>query len=121
MVEPALPIASQRGFQVWRYLVSHRQLLLRSNKGEDNDTRVEVLFKNVTAINLPTHLDGLTIEEPSDGDEQRLAIDFHPVLEPGQRIYRVRGLTYNGHIIAGAVFTAEDTGDYQDSSPLLRE
>lgn len=53
---------SERPFQMWRYSVGHSMLLLRSTKDEQHDTRVDVLFKRVERLDLPTVCQGLTIE-----------------------------------------------------------
>lgn len=91
---------SDRHFQVWRYEVGHAQLLLRSVKGDDHGSRIDVLFKAVQAIDLPTTFDGLQIER--DGDR-----------------YAVSGIGWSGGVIAGACFQAEDAGEYYEPSPFV--
>jgi hypothetical protein len=54
--------SSDRRFQLWSYRVSHSQLLLRSVKDAEHTSRIDVLFKGVDALDLPTRLDGLVIE-----------------------------------------------------------
>jgi hypothetical protein len=90
---------SDRHFQIWRYEVGHAQLLLRSVKGDRHASRIDVLFKAVKAIDLPTKFDGLQIER--DGDQ-----------------YAVSGVGWSGGVIAGACFQAEDAGEYYDPSPF---
>ena len=90
---------SARRFQMWRYDVSHAQLLLRSVKSEGHDSRVDVLFKNVRSINLPTSFTGLRINR--DGNQ-----------------FTVSGAEWSGEVIAGACFHAEDSGEYFDPSPF---
>ena len=92
---------SDRKFQLWRYTVSHGQLLLRSTKDDDHPTRVDVLFKNVHAIDLPASMDGLHI---------------HKV---GPQSYRLRGNDWEGQVQAGVLAVAEDEGSYLDPSPLF--
>lgn len=53
---------SDRQFQIWRYEVGHAQLLLRSMKGDQHASRIDVLFTAVEAIDLPTRFDGPRIE-----------------------------------------------------------
>ena len=53
-------VSFPRRFQIWLYSVSHGQLLLRSNRSGEFSTRIDVLFKNVAAIELPTAFDGLS-------------------------------------------------------------
>jgi hypothetical protein len=90
---------SNRRFQVWRYQVGHSQLLLRSVKSAAHASRIDVLFKGVDAIELPTSFDGLVIERD------------------GQR-YVLSGRGWAGSIVAGACFEAEDDGEYFDPSPF---
>jgi hypothetical protein len=47
-----------RVFQLWRYTVGMKRLLLRSTKTPTFGTRIDVLFQNVKAMKLPTRLDG---------------------------------------------------------------
>jgi hypothetical protein len=90
---------SDRHFQIWRYEVGHAQLLLRSVKGDQHSSRVDVLFKAVEAIDLPTRFDGLEIER--DGDQ-----------------FAMSGAGWSGRVIAGACFQAEDAGEYYSPSPF---
>lgn len=91
---------SDRHFQLWLYSVSHAQLLLRSTMGPNADSRVDVLFKGVAALNLPTSFDGLRVRETASGH------------------YEVSGKNWQGSIQALAFFAAEDGGGYSDPSPF---
>ena len=57
-----------REFRIWHYTVSYSQLLLRSINVEGSETRIDVLFSNVSMMNLPSSLEHLRIDrlEPSD-------------------------------------------------------
>jgi len=110
--------SSDRSFQLWRYTVSHSQLLLRSNKTDTETKRVEVLFKGVDLVTIPTTLDGLVITENPlealpDDEFQGVKVDssFH-------RYFHIKTNKTNGVILACAVFFAEDDGDYADASKL---
>jgi hypothetical protein len=98
-IGPAESYETDRHFQVWRFTVSHSQLLLRSVKGRGHSTRIDVLFKGVDTIELPTSFDGLRIERN------------------GER-YTVSGPGWSGHVTATACFRAEDDGKYFDPSPF---
>jgi hypothetical protein len=86
-------------FQIRRYEVGHAQLLLRSVKGDHHASRIDVLFKAVKAIDLPTRFGGLQIVR--DGDQ-----------------YAVSGVGWSGRVIAGGCFQAEDAGKYYNPSPF---
>ena len=49
---------SDRFFQIWRYTVSHRQLLLRSTKSDVAHTRIEILFKDVSLMLMELRSEG---------------------------------------------------------------
>lgn len=57
--------SSDRRFQLWEYSVSHGQLLLRSNPTEYDHVRIELYFKGVSFISLPSSLDGVDVLERS--------------------------------------------------------
>jgi hypothetical protein len=61
----AVMFESNRPFQVWRAVVGHSQLLLRSTKSDAENTRVDVLFKPVRAMKLRTLLDGCVFVRPT--------------------------------------------------------
>jgi hypothetical protein len=88
---------SARRFQMWLYEVGHSQLLLRSVKNEDQTTRVDVLFKNVHSIQLPTAMAGMSISRSGQG-------------------FALEGKDWDGRVDAGACFVAEDDGEYFDPS-----
>jgi hypothetical protein len=65
-------ITFQRRFQIWIYSVSHGQMLLRSTRSDGLDTSVDVLFKDIAALQLPTAFDGLLITEASNDELLKL-------------------------------------------------
>ena len=108
-------LSFDRPFQIWSYVVSHRQLLLRSNKDGSQTSRVDVLFKNVREIKLPTDLDRLEVREATVEDLARLGIGT----DPSAKVFVVLGGAHEGYVIAGVVAAAEDDKDYYEPSSLL--
>lgn len=109
--------SSDRIFEVWRYTVSHRQLLLRSNKENSSPTRLEILFKDVVFMAIPSVMKGVTITECGAVDDE---------LPAGMAAFRVSKPWYRietdgavGYIAAGAVVTNEDNFGYEEPSSLL--
>jgi hypothetical protein len=88
---------ADRGFQLWAFTISHGQLLLRSPRGHGGPTRVDVLFKPVRSMNLPTRMDGLCVERVQDGR------------------FRVSGTNWAGEVLADFVCASED--DLGDADP----
>ena len=105
-----------RDFQVWEYVVGHRQLLIRSTKAAGLLTRVDVLFKDVAAINLPTTFAGLTVSEASERDSAHAELQLGSSTVRGEKLFMVHGSNYKGYILAAAVAWHEDEGEYNDPS-----
>ncbi len=105
-----------RKFQIWRYTVSHGQLLIRSTKSDSVSTRVDVLFKGVLSINLPTLFNGLTVEELRSAEAGDPKISLGAWNPLNMQVYEVSGSNYRGYVVAAAVFWAEDSGEYYSPS-----
>ncbi|MGC4119346.1 MAG: hypothetical protein QM765_33230 [Myxococcales bacterium] len=108
--------SSQRCFRLWLYTVSHRTLLLRSVKGKGATTRVDIIFKPVSQLRLPTELDGIRVRAvlPSGATPEVTAL-----LEkcgPDEKLYSLSGDNLDGWVMAGMVAWHEDEGDYGDPS-----
>jgi hypothetical protein len=110
------PITFARRFQLWAYTVGHGQLLLRSPKSAGLSTRVDVLFKNVAAIHLPTILDGLAVSEATEGQKSELRVQVDPLRLEGRRVFVVRGTNFMGYVVAGVVASHEDEREYHEPS-----
>ena len=105
-------IDSDRTFQLWKYTVGHGQLLLRSTKGPNVPTRIDVLFKGVSEFHLPTLLSGLSIREASDDQIRDLcSLRESPSFNHG-KVYRVKGTDFIGYVAALSCYCHEDEGEY---------
>ena len=109
-------VSFQRKFQVWLYSVSHGQLLLRSNRSEKFSTRIDILFKDVAAIGLPTVFDGLSVAEASAEEARNLNIQRGALPLGNRRVFAIVGVNFAGYVVAGAVFWHEDEGHHFDES-----
>lgn len=114
------PLEWDRRFQLWYYSVGHSQLLLRANPVAELDERIEVLFKSVDWISMPTVFDGLGIAQVGD-EHGAAALEKHGAaglaLSPRARVFRVHAGAVQGLVVAGAVFSRSDRLDYAAPSP----
>jgi hypothetical protein len=108
----------QRRFQIWQYTTSHGQLLLRSPKSQDAPSRIDVAFKNVAGISLPTVFDGLEIFKSESDAEMPTILGVLSMQD--RSIFRVQGVGFTGYIVAGTILWNEDSGEYYEPSPLLK-
>lgn len=92
---------SEREFAVWAYTVSHGQLLLRAT----GRPRIDVLFKNVSAMKVRAEYDGLVIRCATEDESER----------PGERLLVLGDSDY---VVAGAVGWREDDGRDNEPSSL---
>jgi len=108
-----------RRFQVWLYTVSHGQLLLRSVKDSSHHTQVDVLFKNVAAMSLPTQFQGLLVIDSGADSRAALTLGLGELGKEGRKLFRLSGDGWEGGVIAGIVVSSEGDADYYDESRLI--
>lgn len=108
-----------RMVQVWSYTVSHSQLLLRAAKDGEHPTRVDVLFKGVGAMSLPTVMPDASIREAEPDERASILASTSIDMPEERRCYVLEGAGFSGWVLAGVVVFVEDEGDYFDTSPLL--
>jgi hypothetical protein len=113
-----LPFESKRPFQLWKYSVSHKQLLLRSNRDESRQTRVDVLFTNVSAMRVATHYETLRVVI-AIGDEAAEVLKSLGIARGPHSEYYVIGGDPKGFVVAGGFAALEDEGSFSDPSGLL--
>ena len=110
---------SERDFQLWRAVVGHSQLLLRSTKSETESTRIDVLFKPVRAMKLLTMLRRLRVREADAGEAIEIARETGEEKDDEGRIFIVESGPFTGFVVAGVMATHEDDGEYGDPSAIL--
>lgn len=99
--------------------MGHKRLLLRSVKSSEAPTRVDVLFKNVAKLSLPTTLKGLIVEPASVEVVRTLAHGSESFPMEDRTMFLIRGDGYDGYVVAGAMAHLEDIGEYDEESRLL--
>lgn len=107
-----------RPFQLWGYQVGHRQLLLRSVMANERSTRIDVLFKAVSAMLVHPSYAALSIRPPSVDEASQIAPAVgpqQPTAGTGVHVLQASPLSF---VISGAAYWGEDTGDYSTPSSL---
>ena len=105
--------SSPRTFQLWLFTTGHRTLLLRSVKGPDAPTRIDLLFKPVRYVQVPTELRGVEIHLSERGEAPS---NVQASSDDDDLVYRVDTGNVNGWIVAGSFQSHEDAGEYGDDS-----
>ena len=106
----------ERVFQVWAFTVGMGRLLLRSTKSGSFGTRVDVLFQNVKAINLPTYLDGLIVTVAGPEAEKQITEATGLLPDSDTTFFEVDCSGRRGFVVAGVAVQDEDEGEVFEPS-----
>jgi len=58
----------ERTFKVWDYVVSHKQMVIRSPRREGGPPNLDLYFRGVAYFRSVTLFEGLSIVEPTDAE-----------------------------------------------------
>jgi hypothetical protein len=110
-----------RDFKLWGYTVGMGRLLLRSVKdagqGEGAaSTRIDVLFQGVAAIQLPTSLPSLRVARADMVESALITKQTSLQQTEHQLFFAVSGREFVGYVVAAAIASDEDEGEYYESS-----
>ncbi|MEU4540299.1 hypothetical protein AB0G15_36215 [Streptosporangium sp. NPDC023825] len=89
-----------RRFRLWAYVPTHSNLLIRSGKETSGTTRIDIAFNGVSVVNLPVLMEGLTIERPDPRSARTMDVAGGLDGFSARRLLIVRGVGYEGHIVA---------------------
>ena len=106
-----------RRFQLWEYRVSHGSLLIRSPKGPDAETNIDLVFSGVEFVGCPRMLRGLELVEVTPDDVQRVGAEFGPVVAP-DHVFVLLSAGARHLVIASSCRVSENLDDIFDS-PLI--
>jgi len=96
--------------------VSHSTLLLRSVKQHGVPTRIDLIFKPVRHIILPTTLNGVDVREVDRSDLSAHVADAVGAHEPTDKVFALSGPTGGAWVVAGTMAWHEDAGEDSDPS-----
>ncbi|MFC8231229.1 hypothetical protein [Streptomyces sp. NPDC057287] len=108
-----------RTFRVWHYGVGHSQLLLRSRKDREEDTRLDLLFEAVESMQLVTRYEGLELHTVDDDEFSRVyeASGVPPRWRESRLVLRLRSRSGTGYVQCGRV-VAERHPDNEVASAI---
>ncbi|HUY45680.1 MAG TPA: hypothetical protein VMV92_08140 [Streptosporangiaceae bacterium] len=104
----------ERRFQLWEYRVSHGSLLIRSPKGPDAGTNIDLEFSGVEYVACPRLMRGLELAQASSGDLRRVR-DAGVALEDPDKVFVLLSGEGRHLVVASSCLVSENTGDIFDS------
>jgi hypothetical protein len=110
---------SSRSFVQWFFTKSHGRLLLWSEKGNTEKTRIEVLFSDVAVINIPIYMPGLKITPVKGAEAQAELARVPKQMTPDKVLFRMSGTDWDGYVIASLLTVAEGDRSFDAPSDLL--
>ncbi len=103
-----------RTFQLWEYKVSHGALLIRSPKGPDVTTNIDIICIGVEYLSVPRFLRSLQIVEPTIDEVRNLEDVLGKTLKSSSvRIFSAAGQRFL--VVATAFKIEENECDIFDS------
>jgi len=109
---------SERRFQLWAQTVSHGQLLLRSPNSDSEPTRIDLLFKPVTAMKLRGMYDGLVVRCARDDEAAAVRESLAPLALESEQILILETGGIPDFVACSAFGWLEDHGDFHEPSRL---
>ncbi|HEU5378087.1 MAG TPA: hypothetical protein VFV38_21910 [Ktedonobacteraceae bacterium] len=105
-----------RVFAVWKYTISHRQLILRSVKDQERgiSTRIDLLFKPVAWMSLPTSLSDVRVEEASPEHVQFMTTTSGVTLQGSEKLFVLQGNQTQGYVAASLYALDESTREFDE-------
>ncbi len=107
-----------RDFQIWFYTPSHGLLLLRSQKRKEGEKRIDIVFYDVWALECRTIIKGGLSIEQVDRSEISDRYGKPDDLDVELRAYLLKGLGWEGYVVAGPVEWIEDDLEYWEPSSI---
>lgn len=105
-------VRSERRFELWLYTASHSQLLIRSRYDPASTERIEVLFKGVEWMALPSDLSGLAVTQLSAAAGSALLTEMGAPIARSQysdgHVYLLEAEGSRGTVVAAAAFVHRD-------------
>lgn len=115
-----LVFESKRRFNVFSFQASHGLLLLRSPKSNESHTRIDILFRDVRAMELRTFCSGGIFIKRADAKSiEGLPSRPKDTMEPGHQVFIVGGPGWSGFVVSGRVDYLEDEGTAMGPSTLI--
>jgi hypothetical protein len=110
---------SDRRFSVFSYQMSHGTLLLRSGKTSVHHTRIDVLVKDVRALEIRCWFEGIEIREAQQDYLRDFRSNPIEMIEVESRVYALKGEGWQGFIVGGTLSVQEDDGELMEPSSLF--
>jgi hypothetical protein len=106
-------------FRVWAYTVGHGRLLLRSTKSAARDSQIDILFKGVSALRLPTSMRDFRVSSKEPSPDELNQLGFPSPAPRDQKLFVLESTDSRAYVLALAMDADETKRDYHEPSPWM--
>lgn len=99
-----------RRFQLWEYRVSHGCLLVRSPRGPEINTNIDIIFVGVEFLSVPRLMRGLDLDLPDTVDMKRISAEVGFEGDPDKTFVLISG-GHRNWVVASAFRMSEHDQD----------
>lgn len=115
----AISILSKgRQFQMWRYYISHRTLLIRSPKVEAAKENIDIVISGVSYISARTSYEYFSFELGTDLDRNSMAAKLGRALIDKERVFCLTGDGWRDHIVALGAYPSVNSASFHETPDL---
>jgi hypothetical protein len=107
---------SDRKFSVFSYGVSHGPLLPRSGRSNQHSTRIDVLVRDVRAVEIRSWFEGFEIAIVDLAYLRDFRSRPAEMMQPGLNAYALSGMGWQGFIVGGILCVHEDDAEFMAPS-----
>ena len=111
-------LGTGRKFQMWRYYVSHRTLLIRSPKVDAAKENIDIVITGVTYIRLRTSYEYLSFELGTDTDRNLMETQLGRALTDKERVFCLTGDGWRDHVVALGVYPSVNSSSLHETPDL---
>lgn len=97
-------LAKGRKFQLWRYYVSHRTLLIRSPKVDGTMENIDIVFSDVSYISARTSYEAFSVSCGSKDDHNLVEARLCRPLRSKEHVFCLTGDSWRDYIVAIGVY-----------------
>jgi hypothetical protein len=111
-------LAQGRKFQMWRYYVSHRTLLIRSPNVEDTKENIDIVISGVSYISARTSYEVFSFELGTESDRDLMVTRLGRAQTKQELVFCLVGEGWRDHIIASGVYPSVNSASFLETPDL---
>jgi hypothetical protein len=105
-----------RMFEFWSSNVSHGIVVLRSNRSPGFSTRIELVWKGVSALSVVSAMHDVELRVAAREEAAAIVSKLPQDASIGREVYWLAARQFSGYVVAAYLELVEDTFEYYEPS-----